>query len=60
MVESAAQKIDVRLEAIDSNVIYPVDHPERDFTTAASFRRHLQKNILPFYYRPPKHLLWMI
>ena len=48
MVQSAAQKIDVRMEAIDSNGIYPVAHPDRDFTTAASFRRHLQKNILPF------------
>ena len=56
MVESAAQKIDVRLEAIDSNGIYPVDHPERDFTTAASFRRHLQKNILPFITGPSQSI----
>ena len=54
MVDSAAQKIDVRLEAIDSNGIYPLSHPERDFTTAASFRRHLQKNILPFITNLPK------
>ena len=54
MVQSAAQKVDVRMEAIDSNGIYPVAHPERDFTTAASFRRHLQKNILPFITDLPK------
>jgi len=45
MLEAAAGKLDVRLEAVDSNGIYPIHHAERTFTTAASFRRHLQKEL---------------
>ncbi len=43
MAQAAGEKLDVRLEAVDSNGIYPIHHAERTFTTAASFRRHLQK-----------------
>ncbi|MBM76249.1 MAG: deoxyribodipyrimidine photolyase [Proteobacteria bacterium] len=48
MVRAAANKINVRLEAVDSNGIYPLADATRDFTTAASFRRHLQKRLPSF------------
>jgi deoxyribodipyrimidine photo-lyase len=47
MLEAAGEGLDTRLEAVDSNGLYPVRHAERTFTTAASFRRHLQKELLP-------------
>jgi len=45
MARAAAGRLDVRLEAADSNGIYPIHHADRTFTTAASFRRHLQKKL---------------
>jgi len=43
MQKAAAGRLDVRLEAVDGNGIYPIHHADRTFKTAASFRRHLQK-----------------
>ncbi|MHC4940804.1 MAG: deoxyribodipyrimidine photo-lyase [Planctomycetota bacterium] len=43
MVESA--RLDVRLEAVDSNGILPMAAADRDFPTAYAFRRFLQKNL---------------
>ena len=54
MVRAALKVVDVRLDSVDSNGIYPLAHANRDFTTAASFRRHLQKSILPFIQDLPK------
>jgi len=48
MLSAAARTLDVRLEAVDSNGLYPIHHADRTFTTAASFRRHLQK-CLPLF-----------
>ncbi len=48
MTAAAAERLDVRLEAVDSNGLYPIHHAERTFTTAASFRRHLQKELPAF------------
>ena len=45
MLRAAAPRLPVRLEAVDSNGLYPVRHAARTFTTAASFRRHLQKTL---------------
>lgn len=46
MVAAAAEKISVRLEAIDSNGILPISFAEgRSFTTAYSFRRFMQKSL---------------
>lgn len=45
MIQAAGKQIDVQLLTVDSNGIYPTRDTERAFTTAASFRRHLQKNI---------------
>ncbi|PRP92585.1 Deoxyribodipyrimidine photo-lyase [Enhygromyxa salina] len=42
---AAAGRLEVRLEAVDSNTIYPMRATDRIFTTAASFRRHLQKTL---------------
>ncbi|MCB9558046.1 MAG: deoxyribodipyrimidine photolyase [Deltaproteobacteria bacterium] len=47
MVAAAARQLDVRLEQVDGNGLYPLRATERLFTTAASFRRHLQKELLP-------------
>jgi deoxyribodipyrimidine photo-lyase len=53
MVAAAAAVIPVRLEAVDSNGLLPMAAPEREFKTAYSFRRYLQKNLLAHLRRPP-------
>lgn len=45
MVQAAAARSPVRVEKIDGNGLYPMREAERVFTTAASFRRHLQKHL---------------
>ena len=45
MIEAVAERVPVRLEKVDSNGIYPMRATNRVFTTAASFRRHLQKEL---------------
>ncbi|MEM9488875.1 MAG: deoxyribodipyrimidine photolyase, partial [Myxococcota bacterium] len=45
MVAAAAARVSVRMDKVDGNGIYPMDATERVFTTAASFRRHLQKEL---------------
>lgn len=42
MIEAAGRTLDVRLEAVDTHTIVPMRSTSRTFTTAASFRRHLQ------------------
>jgi deoxyribodipyrimidine photo-lyase len=49
MVEAAAKKLKVRLEAVDSCGMFPLRAADRIFTTAHSFRRFLQKTL-------PNHL----
>jgi len=56
MAQAAAEKLDVCVEAVDSNGIYPIHHAERTFTTAASFRRHLQKKLPEFFGDAPSEL----
>jgi deoxyribodipyrimidine photo-lyase len=46
MVATAAQRLPVRLEAVDSHGLLPLAAADRDFTVAHSFRRFLQK-VLP-------------
>lgn len=53
MLTAAADKLDVRLEEVDSNGLYPLSASDRLFTTAASFRRHLQKTITPHLHAFP-------
>lgn len=47
MQKSAAGKVGVRLEAIDSNGLFPMRATERVFVTAFSFRAFLQKELEP-------------
>ena len=49
-VEAAADQIDIRLEAVDSNGMLPLRVADRVFPTAYAFRRFLQKRL-------PEHLV---
>ena len=53
MIRSAGNQLPVRLEAVDSNGIYPMRATDRVFTKAFSFRLHLQKNLAPHLERFP-------
>ena len=54
MLAAAAGKLDVRLEAVDSNGLYPLRAAGREFTTAFSFRAHLQKHLAPHLDQRPR------
>jgi deoxyribodipyrimidine photo-lyase len=45
MVAAAAARCPVLMEQVDGNGLYPMRATERVFTTASSFRRHLQKSL---------------
>ncbi len=47
MLAAAATRLDCRLEAIDSNGLMPMRATETVYPTAYSFRRYLQKSLLP-------------
>ena len=47
MLAAAGRKLATQLIAVDGNGLYPMADTDRVFTTAASFRRHLQKSIRP-------------
>ncbi len=47
MVRAAAQRLDLRVEAVDSNGILPLRGADRVFPTAHAFRRFLQKELRP-------------
>lgn len=49
MQAALAARVDVRVEAVDSNGLFPMRATDRVFTTAHSFRIHLQKAL-------PEHL----
>ena len=49
IVSTAARRLDVNLEVVDSNGLIPLAAADRDFTTAASFRRFVQRTL-------PEHL----
>lgn len=44
-VDGAAAQLDVLLEQVDSNGLQPMRVPDRDFPTAHSFRRFLQREL---------------
>lgn len=46
MVAAAGAQLDVRLEEVDGNGVIPLRAPDRGFTTAASYRRVVQR-LLP-------------
>jgi deoxyribodipyrimidine photo-lyase len=45
MLEAAARKSDVRMEAVDSNGLLPLSAADRAFPTAHAFRRFLQREL---------------
>lgn len=45
MIESAAAQLDVRLEAVDGNGLYPMRATDRVFGRAVDLRRHLQREV---------------
>lgn len=47
MVAAAAAKLDVAMEAVDANGLYPMRDTDRVFPTAHAFRIHLQKTLKP-------------
>jgi deoxyribodipyrimidine photo-lyase len=47
MQAAAAARLDVRLELVDSNGLWPMRATDRVFNTAQSFRLHLQKHLAP-------------
>lgn len=54
MVRALAQRSPVLVEEVDGNGLYPMRAAERVFTTAASFRRHLQKTLRPHLAESPR------
>ncbi len=48
MVAAAGRQLPVRLEAVEDNGLLPLGEPDRDFKTAYSFRRYLQKTLPEF------------
>jgi deoxyribodipyrimidine photo-lyase len=53
MQEAAAKRLGVRFEIVDSNGLWPMHATERVFTTAHSFRAHLQKALTPHLFEMP-------
>jgi deoxyribodipyrimidine photo-lyase len=51
---AAAAKLDTRIELVDGNGILPLRAMERAFTTAASFRRQMQKVVAPYLAELPR------
>lgn len=47
MIEAAARKLDVRLEAVDGSGLFPFRSAPKIFSTAFDFRRFLQRNLRP-------------
>lgn len=45
MVKSAAKRVPVRMEAVDSNGLLPIRAAHKEYSSAFSFRRFLKKNI---------------
>lgn len=54
MQAAVAKRCPVRFEVVDSNGLYPMHATERVFTTAHSFRTHLQKELPPHLMHVPK------
>jgi len=53
MVKAAAQRISVRVEAVDSNGLLPLRASDGPFATAYAFRRFLQRELPAHLERPP-------
>lgn len=53
MVAAAGERLEVRLERIDSNGLLPLAAADRAFVRAVDFRRFLQKTLPPHLEAPP-------
>ncbi len=53
MVAAAASELPVRLEQVDGNGLLPLRASDRAFSSAAHFRRHLQKTLAPHLVTAP-------
>ena len=53
MQAKAAERLSAPIHRVDTNGILPLSASERVFTTAASFRRHLQKTLRPHLHTWP-------
>jgi len=53
MTQAAARQVDCRFELVDSNGLLPTHSTQRVFTRAVDFRRHLQKELLPWLQQFP-------
>lgn len=49
MLEAVSQRLNARLEAVDSNGLVPMRSTDRVYPTAYTFRRHLQK-VIPAHF----------
>ena len=54
MVEAAARRIPVRVEAVDSNGLLPIRAAARTYPTAHAFRRFLHGHLLTHWPRSPR------
>lgn len=54
MVSQVADRLDVAMEAVDSNGIVPMTATDKVFARAYDFRRWLQKNLQPFLSESPQ------
>lgn len=59
MLDKMAVDARQRIDAVDGNGIYPLRATDRVFTTAASFRRHLQKDLGPYLGERPRTSPWL-
>ena len=53
LANSLGAQFATKFVSIDGNGIFPISATPNEFTTAASFRRFLQKNIIPHLHRYP-------
>lgn len=53
MVAAAGTRLQVRLEQVDGNGLYPIWATDRTFGRAVDFRRHLQKTLMPHLLERP-------
>ena len=54
MTTQLAERVDVRVEAVDSNGIFPLRATDRAFARAYDFRRFLQKELRPHLDKVPR------
>ncbi len=54
LIEAVKDRLDVRLELVDSNGVLPLRLADRTFSVAHSYRRWMQKNVLDHLLEQPK------